>query len=297
MTEQLSNGDSHKNGEVDGGVVDFKVGVMKLTGDDCRIMSYKLKYDIPLDDDPKWMSGLKGTFVRMSNKARMWACLRGHVITIEGLIGAGKSTLGRTLVAYLNGIGLKAKFYSEFVHQPLLKQYIGDMKKYGYGFQIIMVKERLRIYKIASEAAKKGIIAIVDRCMLGDIAFAKMLYDQEIIKEDEWKVYLSLIKREKIIEPSLTVYLNCSAEEAYRRMVSRSNDAEVGGYTLEYFQRLEKSYEQIIYGVKPPLRRIDWETPRKTHFNESSHGPIHYLSDSECEKVLLEIRNYLINPI
>ncbi len=297
MTEQLSNGDSHKNEEADGGVIEFKVGLMELTGDGCRVKSYKLKCGIPLGDDSKWMTGLNGTFVRMSNEARKWACLRGHVITIEGLIGAGKSTLGRTLVAYLKGLGLEAKFYSEFVHLPLLEQYIGNMEKYGYGFQIIMVKERLRIYKIASEAAKKGIIAIVDRCMLGDIAFAKMLYDQGIIKEDEWKVYLSLIKREKIIEPSLTVYLNCSAGEAYRRMVSRSNDAEVGGYTLEYFKRLEKSYEQIIYGVKPPLRRIDWEEPRKTYVEKIGQEKKHYLFDSECEKVLLEIRNYLINPI
>nr|QBK90819.1 MAG: deoxynucleoside kinase [Pithovirus LCPAC201] len=295
MTEQSSNGNSRKNEKAD--VVTYKVGLMKFTGDDCLITSYKLKYDMPLNDDLKWMTGLNGTFVRMSNEARKWACLRGHVITIEGLIGAGKSTLGRSLVAYLKGLGLDATFYSEFVHLPLLEQYIGDMKKYGYGFQIIMVKERLRIYKIASEAAKRGIIAIVDRCMLGDIAFAKMLYDQGIIKEDEWNIYLSLIKKEKIIEPSLTVYLNCSAKEAYRRMVSRSNDAEVSGYTLEYFQRLEKSYEQIIYGVKPPLRRIDWEEPRKTYVEKINQEKKHYLFDLECEKVLLEIRNYLINPI
>ena len=243
-----------------------------------------------------WMSELSGTFIRMPDQARKWACLRGHVITVEGLIGSGKSTLGRSLVKYLKGIGLDAVFYSEFVHQPLLEQYIADMSKYGYGFQIIMVKERLRIYRIASEAAKRGAIAIVDRCMLGDIAFAKMLYDQGIISHDEWNIYLSLIKKDKIIEPSLTIYLDCSAKEAFRRMVARSNDAEVGGYTLKYFQQLEKSYHQIIFGVKPPLRKIDWEEPRKTYSNQSYQGLIHYLYDPECEMVLLEIRNYLINP-
>jgi deoxyadenosine/deoxycytidine kinase len=250
-------------------------------------------------DEPKkleWMDGLSGVFVRMSNQARKWSALRGHVITIEGLIGAGKSTIGRSLVKYLKGLGLKAKFYSEFMHQPLLAQYIQDMGKYGYSFQVIMVRERLRIYQKASDDAKTGVIAIVDRCILGDLAFAKMLYDREIITPDEWKIYLSLIRREKIIEPSLTIYLNCSAEESFRRMVERSNNAEVKGYTLDYFKKLEKSYNQIITGINPPLKRVDWETPRDTHLKKINGNNQAYVSDSVCQEILTVVRDYLINP-
>ena len=245
---------------------------------------------------PDWMDGLSGTFIKMPNWVRKLLCLRGHVITIEGLIGAGKSTLGRSIVRYLNSLGLDAVFYSEFVHLSLLEQYIGDMSKYGYSFQIIMVRERLRIYKEASRAAEMGKIAIVDRCILGDIAFAKMLYDQENISSEEWKIYLSLIKKDQIIEPSLTIYLDCSAKEAFRRMKVRSNDAEVNGYTLKYFQQLERSYNQIILGVNPPLKRVDWESPRKTTSEGSGEDEKHYVSDDECRSVLSEIRDYLINP-
>lgn len=245
---------------------------------------------------PDWMDGLSGAFIKMSNEVRKLLCLRGNVITVEGLIGAGKSTLGRSVVRYLNSLGLEAIFYSEFVHPSLLEQYIGDMDKYGYSFQIIMVRERLRIYKEASKAAEMGKIAIVDRCILGDIAFAKMLYDQGIISNEEWKIYLSLIRKDQIIEPSLTIYLDCSATEAFRRMKVRSNDAEVSGYTLKYFQQLEKSYNQIIQGVNPPLRRVNWESPRKTTAEGSEEDEKHYVDDDECRSVISEMRDYLINP-
>ena len=261
------------------------------------------------DDQPTikshdWKVGLTGVFIKKSNENRRWSCLRGHVITIEGLIGAGKSTLGRSLVQYLTNIGLDAKFYSEFVHLPLLEQYISNMSKYGYSFQIIMVRERLRIYRVAMEAADRGEISIIDRCMLGDVAFARMLHQQKILSDDEWSTYLSLIKKDEIIEPSLTVYLDCSAKEAFNRMLSRSNQAEVTGYSLEYFEHLEKSYQEIISAINPPLIKVDWEIPRQTKMNldiATMNGSLHNnkssLHDDDCRSVLSEIRDYLINPV
>lgn len=64
--------------------------------------------------------------------------LKGGIYIIEWIIGIGKTTLGTSLENYLNNIGLKCKFYKEYYNEDLLNQFIGDMKKYAYFFQMMM---------------------------------------------------------------------------------------------------------------------------------------------------------------
>ena len=65
--------------------------------------------------------------------------LIGSSILLEGSIGVGKSTVGKSLEKFFKNIGLKARFYPEYVNEPLLNQYISDMNKYAYSFQLIML--------------------------------------------------------------------------------------------------------------------------------------------------------------
>ena len=81
------------------------------------------------------------------NKAKHFRCLIGSIIAIEGLIGAGKTTASNSIYHFLKKIGFKVKLFKEFVNNDLLKQYIDDMEKYSYTFQIAMVMNRLETYK------------------------------------------------------------------------------------------------------------------------------------------------------
>lgn len=111
----------------------------------------------------------------------------GRIIAVEGGIGAGKSTFGQTLTEYLTDSGLRARYYPEYINQKLLSQYIGDMKKYAYSFQMVMLTMRINIYREAVDFARTGGIAVIDRSLVGDYTFAKMQKETGRISDSEWE--------------------------------------------------------------------------------------------------------------
>ena len=189
--------------------------------------------------------------------------LAGSIITLEGLIGVGKSTLGLLLEKYLNCIGINTKFFPEYICEPLLNQYIGNMDKYAYSFQIIMLQKRLDIYQRAHEYALGGGIAIVDRSLIGDYTFAKMQHKNGSISDSEMDVYTQIMKNEKTIEPTYILYLDCQPQTAFTRMISRGNQGEQDGYKLEYFEDLKRIYFEVIEDSDHTIHIIDWNQNQK----------------------------------
>ena len=190
-----------------------------------------------------------------------YRCLAGSIITLEGLIGVGKSTLGISLENYLNKIGIKARFFPEYLCEPLLKQYISDMKKYSYSFQIIMLQKRLEIYQKAHQYSLTGGIAIVDRSLIGDYTFAKMQNQAGFISSEEMEVYLSIMNQEITIEPTNIIFLDCLPEVAYQRMIGRGNQAEKKGYSIDYFEKLSEAYQKTLKKTFHKVTKIDWNFP------------------------------------
>ena len=215
-------------------------------------------------------------------------CLVGAIIGLEGLIGAGKTTSGRSMVKFLNKNGLKAKFFKEFVNPKLLKQYISDMNKYSYTFQIIMEMKRLEIYKQAFEYAKTGGIAIIDRTLLGDMTFALMQYQNGNYTEDEWETYNDILRNGTDLAPSLVVYFKTTPATAYERMVSRGYKSEKDGYTIDYFQTLHSKYDEVMERAKKTIcvLDLDWNKDKKVVDGN--------IKDSEVVNLLYNIRRKII---
>jgi len=188
---------------------------------------------------------------------------RGRVLVLEGLIGVGKSTLGQSITNYLNSIGIETMFFNEFVNEPLLELYLTDRKKYAFPFQVIMLRERINIYRRAWEIAKKGKFCIIDRSIYGDMAFAQMQKNDYNFTDKEWCTYMSLIKIENLPKPSATIFLDCEPVEAFRRMQVRSIQAEVSSYSLEYFENLYQNYLQIMTEYQCDFIVLDWNVPKE----------------------------------
>lgn len=172
--------------------------------------------------------------------------LKAAVYTIEGIIGVGKTTLGKSLESYLNKNGIKARFFPEYVNKQLLGQYISDMKKYAYAFQLLMLSKRIEIYREAEIYANNGGISLVDRSIIGDMTFARMQKENGNITEDEWNIYLNLLSQEIQLMPSASIFLDCTAENSLERVNRRGIESEIKGYTLEYMRQLRNSYELSI---------------------------------------------------
>lgn len=210
-----------------------------------------------------------------------YRCLRGGVVTLEGLIGVGKTSCGNSLASFLNDAGLESKFFPEYRNDMLLDQYISNMDRYSFSFQLFMLAKRAEIYREAQRYAKTGAIAIIDRSIVGDWAFAYMQFKNGKMSEQEWDTYQSMVEQEKFPEPSYTVYLQCTPNKALSRTKKRGIPSEQK-YVPEYFEELLSAYDNALSEVNHPLVKITWENDRIL--------PMGKLSHEDCEYVL----NYLI---
>ena len=220
----------------------------------------------------------------VDDDTRKFRSFRGHIIVLEGLIGVGKTTLGHSLETYFQRIGLKAKFFPEFKNEQLLGQYIKDMDKYSYIFQIAMLMVRIETYRQAHEFSERGGISIIDRSLPGDFTFASMQKSKGRFTKDEWQVYQSLIPKD-LPEPNCIVMLECSPENAFKRMQKRGELAEISGYTLEYFQDLDAHYQATFRRINHPIVNINWNADRQVS-NGKLNGYSKALNGHDCQSVL-----------
>jgi len=208
-------------------------------------------------------------FANTDPKARRYRFLSGAMFCLEGTIGASKSTTGESLEYRLNKLGINAKYFPEYKNNEYLGLYLKpsddeedpnkNMKNRAFGFQMVMLIKRFQIYREAWEFAKKGGTSIIDRSLPGDYTFAFMLMKAGFITEEEWEVYMKTLTTEvkDCPEPTFTIYLDVTPENAYERMKLRGNQSEIDGYTIEYFQDLEKTYKKTMKQVKQPIIYFD----------------------------------------
>jgi deoxyadenosine/deoxycytidine kinase len=175
--------------------------------------------------------------------------LRGAVVWVEGLIGAGKSTLSQKLAGLLE--------FRAF-HEPVEADYLGkfyqDPRRYAFEFQLRQLSRRQLIHRLAeSEAAAaidyKG--AILDRGLPGDRVFAKLHVQAGNISDEQWLTYELLFNDaiSRIHPPALLVYLDTEPEVAMERVKNRNRGAEAN-LSLDYLKTLRKGYFDLLSEIE-----------------------------------------------
>lgn len=194
-----------------------------------------------------------------------YRALRGSIIPLEGGIGHGKTTLGKSMVHFLESIGLKAKFYPEYFNKQLLDQYLSNMKQYAYTFQLVMLSKRIAIYREAEEYAQTGGIAIIDRSILGDMTFARMQRVKGFITETEWNIYYDMLLQEVQLTPSVTIFLDCTTKTALSRINKRGIKSEINSYDVDYMNDVHDAYmESMKDSINVRHIMVDWNAPALT---------------------------------
>lgn len=196
--------------------------------------------------------------------------LRGGIYIIEGIIAAGKTTLGKSIESYLTKIGIRCKFFCEYVNKPMLDLYLSDMKKYSFAFQLFMLEWRMHNYRLAYEYAKKGGVAILDRSILGDNAFALMLHKKGFISNEELKIYHSILEKACLPPPSRIIFLNCTETTSMTRLTTRGIESEIKGYSPEYLKELKDAYTESFQMCSATVSHINinWDENKKREGKE-----------------------------
>ena len=90
--------------------------------------------------------------------------------------------------------------------------------------------------------------SVMDRSIIEDTIFAKMLRDSGDMDPYEYQIYRELFNNmmEHVVPPDLMVYLKVQPEEAVRRIRKRGREYEVKNDT-DYWYKLSQNYNEFFY--------------------------------------------------
>jgi deoxyadenosine kinase len=175
-------------------------------------------------------------------------------IGIAGMIGAGKSTLAKTLGEHL-GVDV---YYEPVADNEYLEDFYRDTATYSFAMQVYLLNRRFQQHQ---EIIWRGRPAIQDRTIYEDSVFAKMLADSGLMDERDYRTYLQLFKHMSnfMCKPNLIIYLDVDPETSYERMRQRQRDVE-SGVSLDYLTALYAEYERFVEEISRviPLIRVSW---------------------------------------
>ena len=177
------------------------------------------------------------------------------IVSIEGNIGSGKSTILKLLKTYFNE-NKNIIFLQEPVDEwekikdknnvTILAKFYDNQEKYSFAFQMMAYISRLSLLKRTIEQNPDAII-ITERCLNTDrYVFAKMLYDTGKLEDVEYQIYLNwfdhFIDIQKIQK---VVYLKTEPDICYFRISKRNRTGE-SNISLDYLIQCHQYHEDMI---------------------------------------------------
>jgi len=171
-------------------------------------------------------------------------------IAIEGVIGAGKTSLAKILSNKFHA----GTILEKFEENPFLEKFYSDPAKYAFHTQIYFLMSRYRQQREIAQIDLFKSRAITDYLFIKDRIFAEIN-----LNEDEFTLYdkiYRLIERD-IPVPDLVIYLQAEPEFLYKRIKHRNSNFEQE-IEYEYVEKLCEAYNTFFFHYNTsPLLIID----------------------------------------
>ncbi len=176
-------------------------------------------------------------------------------IGIAGMIGAGKSTLAKSLGEHLE-IDV---YYEPIEDNEYLDDFYRDTPRYAFATQIYLLNRRFQQHQLIIWRDRS---AVQDRTIYEDSIFAKMLAETGLMDERDYRTYVDLFRHMSnfMCKPNVIVYLDVSPECSLERIRSRGRECE-NGISLEYLTALHQGYEDFVADISrvTPVIRVDYD--------------------------------------
>ena len=163
-------------------------------------------------------------------------------ISIEGVIGAGKTSLAKRLAERLD-----AKLILEdFEDNPFLERFYENPARYAFHTQIFFLLSR---YKQLVELSQEDLF---HNYIISDYIFEKdKIFAYLNLQNDELKLYETIVQsiERKIRVPDLVIYLQSTVERLMANIKHRDRDAEKK-IAEDYIRDLNEGYNYFFFRFK-----------------------------------------------
>lgn len=163
-------------------------------------------------------------------------------IAIEGVIGAGKTTLAKMLAERMGGRLVMEKFDEN----PFLAKFYEDQEHYAFQTQIFFLLSR---YKQQQELFQADLF---HNYVLTDYIFDKdKIFAYLTLQDEELKLYESVLTaiEKNIPVPDLVVYLQSSVERLMANIRKRGRSYEEN-MSEQYIKELNEAYNYFFFRYK-----------------------------------------------
>ena len=185
-----------------------------------------------------------------------------QIISIEGNIGSGKSTILKCLKCFNDVIFLQEPVSEwEKIKDKngitILEKFYENQEKYSFAFQMMAYISRLSILKETIKQHPNAII-ITERCLNTDrYVFAKMLFDNGKLEDVEYQIYLNWFDHFSDMQNiQKVIYLKTTPETCFYRINKRHRDGE-SNISIEYLQSCHKYHEDMIKNIGDNILILD----------------------------------------
>jgi deoxyguanosine kinase len=186
--------------------------------------------------------------------------VRYNFITIEGTIGAGKTTLAKKLAADFNG----KLILEQFEENPFLPKFYEDPQRHAFPVELYFMAERFQhLNKLLSEAD------IFKSFTVSDFLFQKsLIFANNNLNEDEARLYRMLfdIINPSLPRPDLVIYLYAPVEKLLHNIQKRGRVYEQN-ISAAYLEHIQSAY--LKYFKMQTQSRIVLVNTAQLNFAES----------------------------
>lgn len=165
--------------------------------------------------------------------------MKYNFVTIEGNIGAGKTTLAHILSKHFNA----RLILEEFADNPFLPKFYTNPEQYAFPLELFFMAER---YKQLKELLQTK--DMFQSITVSDYLFTKcLLFAKVNLPDEEFRLYQKLfdIINPQIVQPEILIYLHCPVNKLQENIKKRNRSYEQS-IPNDYLFSLQETYTQYI---------------------------------------------------
>ena len=160
-------------------------------------------------------------------------------ITIEGNIGAGKTTLAHLLSKHFNA----RLVLEQFADNPFLPKFYESPQQYAFPLELFFMAERFKQLKELIQQKD-----LFQNITISDYLFTKCLLFAKInLPEDEFRLYQRLFEiiHQQLVQPEIIIYLHAPVHKLQQNIKKRNRPYEQK-IPDDYLFSIQETYTHYI---------------------------------------------------